>query len=72
MKTALFLSNKFIKSHKRQCIGIVLTVSIFLSAFITTLIFRESFRATIEYGYTQIFGKDTGVIYNVDPNEIEK
>lgn len=51
---------------------IVLAIALFMSALMTTVIFRQSAQATIQQEYEQLFGTDIGVIYNADPQKIQE
>lgn len=72
MSAELFLARKYIHSHKRQCIGVTLACSLFVAAFITTLIYRESFLATATDDHLQRFGEHLGVVYNADPTKLNQ
>lgn len=72
MVAEFFLANKYFKEHRRQCIGAVLACSLFIAAFITTLIFRESFLATIDYNNARMFGNDVGIVYNADAEIVQE
>ena len=71
MPIELLLSFKYIKAHRHQSISLVLTCALFMTAFISTLICRDSFLATSANDFDLKYGTHKGVIYNADPTRIE-
>lgn len=72
MPIELLLSFKYIKAHRRQSINLVLTCALFMAAFISALICRDSFLATSADDFDLKYGTHKGVIYNADPTRIEQ
>lgn len=48
MKAQWFLTRKYIKSHTKRCVGIILCVSMFLFAFLTVLWYRGSYQYSMK------------------------
>lgn len=70
MRAILFLNKKYIKGHVRQSVGVVLCVSLFLTAFLTTLLYRDSARATTEAQGRDEYGSYTGIVYHADAAKV--
>jgi len=70
MSTELLLARKYVKAHKRQCVGVTLACSLFIAALITTLIYRESFLVTAADENARKFGRQVGTVYNADPTKL--
>ena len=72
----MFLSHLLVKryfqSHLRQCVSMVLCISLFVTALLTTLWYRDMSSATYEKKVWDQFGKDTGIIFNADPDLVSQ
>lgn len=66
MKTAIFLTNRFIKAHKIRSILSVLIISLFIAAFEATFIYAECYQTHVKNKFARVYGLENGVIYTAD------
>ena len=69
MRAMWFLTWKYIKGYRRQCMSALLCAALFLSAFLTVLIYRDNYQYTIELQNIEKYGRNVGVIYHAEPDK---
>lgn len=72
MTAEIFLARKYIFAHMKQWVGVTIACALFVAAFVTTLICRESFQATVTEDHDRLFGLQSGVIYRAESTDVEK
>ena len=70
MRAEIFLSHRYIKAHKKQALGVVLVTALFIAAFITAMIYKDSYQATIAADLKKVYGAYSGIIYDADSEKI--
>ena len=69
MRTELFLAHKYGRGHKKQCVGIVLCVSLRIAAFMTSFLYRDCSFASFDQQNYENYGSYSAILYNVDPRQ---
>lgn len=72
MSLSHLLVKRYFHSHRRQCVSIILCISLFVAALLTTLWYRSMSVATYEKKAWDQFGKDYGIVFNADPDLVSQ
>ena len=70
MQLTLFLSSRYLKGHPRQSVGSVLCVTLFFSAVLTTLLYRNCAQATFQREQWEAFGSYSSITYCADAGQV--
>lgn len=70
MRLTVFLSRRYLKGHPRQCAGSILCVTLFFSAVLTTLLYRNCAQATFQREQWEEFGSYSSITYCADAGQV--
>ena len=68
MSLSRLLIKRYFHSHRRQCVSMILCVSLFVTALLTTLWYRSMSVATYEKKAWNQVGKEFGIVFNAAPD----
>lgn len=72
MNASLKLTGKYVGKHLRQCIGVVLCISLLAGGVLAALLFRTCAAATSEQRARERHGSYAAVVYDADLSKIEE
>ncbi len=72
MRTAVFITGRFLRAHKWKAVLAVLIISVFIAAFQSAFIYNDSYEKTMQYNIAKQYGQDAGIIYNTNIEDTER
>lgn len=72
MKTALYLTRRFRRAHRRHMAASAACIALFLCALQLSLLLREGVLAAMEQSAAETYGSYTEALYRVDPDALQQ
>lgn len=72
MRSAIFLSIRYIRAHKKQSFMMALITAILIATFVTTVLVGNGYKAGTIDAFAKEYGDHSGIIYNADMQKVQE